>query len=153
MLVESDGPVARSRHVPTEIARILPELSSEAPAGAETDVQQARFRLFDAIVTLLRERARNHPALLVLDDLHEADVASLELTTFVARGLRDARVLLIGTYRDAEMRRSGDRARLLDRLMRDATVLPLAGLTVFCHPPGRALRDRTRYPWLLGPPT
>jgi hypothetical protein len=45
-------------------------------------------------------------AFLILDDLHEADCGSLELLKFVARGLTDSRVVIVGTYRDAVVRRS-----------------------------------------------
>ena len=97
----------RSRNLPVEIARILPELSSEvSEPEAHVDAEQARFRLFDAVATLLREAAREHPIVIVLDDLHEADTASLQMLQFTARVLHDANVLIIGTYREAEMRRS-----------------------------------------------
>ena len=48
---------------------------------------------------------------------------------FVARVLHDANVLIIGTYRDAEMRRSAERSALMDEIVRDALVLPIAALT------------------------
>src|SRR5262249_7918673 len=41
----------------------------------------------------------------------------------------DAKVLIIGTYRDAEMRRSTERSALMDEIVRDALVLPIAPLT------------------------
>jgi len=125
-----DAPSVRSRNLPGEIARILPELSSEVPEPeARVDAEQARFRLFDAVATLLREAAREHPIVIVLDDLHEADTASLQMLQFTARVLHDANVLIIGTYRDAEMRRSTERAPLIDEIVRDALVLPIAALT------------------------
>ena len=65
--------------------------------------------------------------MLVLDDLHDADVVSLQLLKFAARMAHNARLIIVGTYRDAEMRHSQERAAIiLD--MRDATRLPLAGL-------------------------
>ena len=112
-----------------EIARILPELSSGQPKPAHVDAEQARFRLFDAVATLLRESAREQPVVIVLDDLHEADTASLEMLQFTARVLHDANVLIIGTYREAEMRRSTARSPLMDEIVRDALLLPVAGLT------------------------
>ena len=67
--------------------------------------------------------------MIVLDDLHEADTASLEMLQFTARVLHDANVLIIGTYREAEMRRSTARSPLMDQIVRDALLLPVAGLT------------------------
>ena len=90
-----------------EIAQLIPELSPETvPPRAPSDPQQARFRLFDAIATLLKQSARSVPLLIILDDLHEADHSSLELLKFVARGLTDSRIVIVGTHRDAEVRRS-----------------------------------------------
>jgi tetratricopeptide (TPR) repeat protein/nucleoside-triphosphatase THEP1 len=130
LVAGSEAPPLRLRDLPVEIARILPELSSEVPEpGARVDAEQARFQLFDAVATLLKERAREHPVVIVLDDLHEADVASLQMLQFVARVLHDAKVLIIGTYREAEMRRSTERALLMDEIVRDALQLPIAGLT------------------------
>jgi tetratricopeptide (TPR) repeat protein len=130
VVADSDAPPVRLRNLPAEIARILPELSLEVPEpAAHIDAEQARFRLFDAVATLLKESAREQPVVIVLDDLHEADTASLQMLQFTARVLHDANVLIIGTYREAEMRRSTERSPLMDEIVRDALLLPLAGLT------------------------
>ena len=130
LVADSDAPSVSSGKLPVEIARILPELSSDAPdPGACGDAEQARFRLFDAVATLLREAAREQPIVIVLDDLHDADTASLEMLQFTARVLHDANVLIVGTYREAEMRRSPERSLLMDHIVRDALLLPIVGLT------------------------
>jgi predicted ATPase len=107
---------------------MLPELAAEAPRPEAGDPKQLRFRLFDAVARLLRESASAKPTMLVLDDLHDADVASLQLLKFVARVVHDAKLVIIGTHRDAEMRRSQERAAIIPDILRDATRLPLAGL-------------------------
>jgi tetratricopeptide (TPR) repeat protein len=130
VLAESGPPGVRARNLSAEIARILPERSSDAAKSKlDIDPEQARFRLFDAVATLLKEAAREHPLVIVLDDLHEAGVASLQMLQFVARVLHDANVLIIGTYRDVEMRRSTERSALMDEIVRDALALPIAALT------------------------
>ena len=43
------------------------------------------------------------PLVVTLDDLHAADVPSVLLLTFAARALADARVVLVGAYREAEL--------------------------------------------------
>jgi tetratricopeptide (TPR) repeat protein len=68
------------------------------------------------------------PMMLVLDDLHDADVASLQLLKFAARMVHDAPLIIVATYRDAEMRRSPERAAIIADILRDATHFPLAGL-------------------------
>lgn len=77
----------------------------EAPAPAAEAVQ-ARFQLFDAITGFWQRAAARRPLLLLLDDLHCADVPSLKLLEFVVRECADSMLLVVGTYRDAEVTRS-----------------------------------------------
>ena len=61
--------------------------------------KRVRFRLYDAIVATLSLAAADHRVVVILDDLHWTDVASLALTEFVAARIAAARVLLVATYR------------------------------------------------------
>ncbi len=90
--------------------------------------EHARFTLFDAVTTFLADVARARAMLIVLDDLHAADPASLLLLQFVARALRETRILLVGTHREAEVMADPERARLLLDVAREATEMPLCGL-------------------------
>ncbi|MFY9586378.1 MAG: AAA family ATPase, partial [Actinomycetota bacterium] len=89
-----------------DIARLVPEVGgrflSLSPAD-ETGPDQARFRLFDHVARFLRAAAETQPLLLVFDDLHWADRESLTLLRFFITATRDARVLVLGTYRDVEL--------------------------------------------------
>jgi DNA-binding SARP family transcriptional activator len=86
--------------VVAELASIVPELGAGAAAGAtEQDALTARFRLFDAVESTLVAIGRVRPLLLVLDDLHWADAASLRLLAFLAPRTRSAPLLVVGTYR------------------------------------------------------
>ena len=68
--------------------------------------------------------------MVVLDDLHWADISSLRLLLFLARQLRDGSALVIGTYRDVEVMLGEHPARgLVAELAGQAGLLPLAGLT------------------------
>jgi tetratricopeptide (TPR) repeat protein len=125
------GPRERERHsaLAPEIAQLIPELSSETTMPrVSADPAQARFRLFDAIATLLKQVASSAPLLIVLDDLHEADHGSLELLKFVARGLTDSRIVIVGTHRDAEVRRSPHLSEAIGEILRHGHAIPLAGL-------------------------
>ncbi|MET0684966.1 MAG: AAA family ATPase [Solirubrobacteraceae bacterium] len=101
-----------------ELSRVIPELPGEpdAPAG---DAELQRYRLFEAIASLLDEIAARAPLALILDDLHWADRGTLHLLRHVARAPRPAPVLILGTYRDAEVRPSHPLAELLADLRRD----------------------------------
>ena len=88
-----------------EVAQILPELHELLPGLPEPtalDSEGARFRLFDATAEFLRAAAEERPTLLVLDDLHAADMPSLLLLQFVARELASSRLLVIGALRDVD---------------------------------------------------
>jgi DNA-binding SARP family transcriptional activator len=86
-----------ARLVP-EIGRRLPELESPPPGDPETD----RYRLFEAVVTLLGAIAASEPLLLVLDDLHWADRPTLQLLRHLVRSPLAARVKILGAYRLGE---------------------------------------------------
>lgn len=89
-----------------DIARLVPEVGgrflSLSPAD-ETGPDQARFRLFDHVARFLRAAAEIQPLVLVFDDLHWADRESLTLLRFFTKASRDARVFVLGTYRDVEL--------------------------------------------------
>jgi tetratricopeptide (TPR) repeat protein len=117
-----------------ELARLVPGIRTRcpdlaAPQEETLDAETARFRLFDAIAMLLRTIAATELLVLVLDDLHWADHESLLLLAFVARELRDRRLLVLSTYREVELRQAAAASRALGVLAGVSHRLPLAGLT------------------------
>lgn len=116
------------------IAQIVPELFAVAPWGSRPQElsrslpQDSQFLLFDSITTLFKEVAQLGPIVVVLDDLHDADIASLTMLRFVARELRSAATLIVGTYREVEVRRSPELREQIGDVSRDARSLPLSGL-------------------------
>jgi predicted ATPase len=60
----------------------------------------ARFRLFESVSSVLAARASDRPVLVVLDDVHWADEASLLLLRHVVRTLRNERLLLMVNCRE-----------------------------------------------------
>jgi class 3 adenylate cyclase/tetratricopeptide (TPR) repeat protein len=116
-----------------ELGQLLPELASleGAPRPAtELDPEMARFRLFDAMTSCLRSAAADRGLVVVLDDLHWADRASLLLLGFVAAELADTRLLVIGTYRDVEVDRRHPLSGTLAELYRQpaTSYVALSGL-------------------------
>ena len=97
--------------------------------GGLGDESAIRFRTYDLAATYLRSRAAQRPLVVVLDDLHWADVSSLRLLVFLARQLHDAAALVIGTYRDVEVTAGDHPARpLLAELAGQAELIRLTGL-------------------------
>src|SRR5262249_42892660 len=89
-----------------DISQLFPELRDRLPGipdPAPLDPDQARFRLFDALAAFLKNASRDRPIVLVLDDLHAADPPSLLLLHCLPGELRDAKLLVLGTYREAEV--------------------------------------------------
>jgi len=116
------------------IAEVVPEIRArmgvlEAPPPLEP--AQARFRLFESVTAFLRNASRTKPLLLILDDLHWADAPSLLLLVFLARELRSARMLVVGTFRDIALARHHPLARALGDLARLGVGdrIPLGGLS------------------------
>jgi predicted ATPase len=89
-----------------EIARAANRVAAlpvASPDSATTGVD--RYRLHSAFTTLLIDLARERPIVIVIEDLHWADEASMELFPHLARKLRDVPLLLVGTYRSDELHR------------------------------------------------
>ncbi|AUX38747.1 uncharacterized protein SOCE26_001250 [Sorangium cellulosum] len=108
-----------------DLGPLLGEEGSDLSPG---DPELACFRRFDALRALLSERARGERWLLVLEDLHAADRASLLSLHYVARSLRALPVALVATHRDAEARLDAELGALLAKIAREGSVLELARL-------------------------
>ena len=118
----------------SDLAQILPglnELYGELPAPPTGDPEGARFRLFEATAAFLRAASRTQPLVLVLDDLHAADAPSLLLLQFLTEALADARLLVVGAYRDVDPTLRDPLAETLTELRRLPVTrfLPLTGLS------------------------
>ena len=113
-----------------ELAKLLPRLGLH-PESSTSDPKAARFLLFDAVARLVRIASAEVPLLLVLDDLHRADLPSLVLLAHLARELADAPVAILGTHREAELHAEIRRAELLADVAREAhgRSVALRGLT------------------------
>jgi predicted ATPase len=81
-----------------------------------------KTHLFEAVARLLERLAKRGAVLLFLDDLHWARPTSLELLHYLARGLADLPVLVLGTYRLEE----ADGGQLLRPLPQSLRPLGLA---------------------------
>jgi class 3 adenylate cyclase/tetratricopeptide (TPR) repeat protein len=102
-----------------DLGRLLPGLGLPIPDFAGPQDQQ---RLFWAITGFLQAIAAERPVALLLDDLHWADSASLELVQHIARHTAAERILLLGTYRDVEVGRQHPLESALRDLRREDLV-------------------------------
>ena len=115
---EKDGAPAAWAAQLSELAKLLPELLQEsAPQptrgeGGPSRGRLARHRSFDAIIQLLASVSEQQTCVLVLDDLHRADAASLELLHSWIDQLPRMRILLLAAFPRIEDARSAVRAQL-----------------------------------------
>jgi DNA-binding SARP family transcriptional activator len=103
-------------------ADIAPELANLVSAGEGTaaGAERSRFQLFDAVHRLIADVAAATPLMIVLDDIQWADLASLELLTFVAGQVLSDRVLLACSVRQLEVGRNDAVVEALAALSRAA---------------------------------
>lgn len=100
------GPEAATQALgedPSRLAGVLPQLSAGSGAASpDRDPVAARFQVHLAVADVLRRLSAGCSLVLALDDLHRADVASLELMRFLAHHLVDVPLLLVATYRTVD---------------------------------------------------
>lgn len=109
-----------------ELAQLLGEVTFPQPVSAE----QARLRLYEAVGAFLAAIGTQNALVLLLDDLHWADSASLDLLYHIMHRQANARLLVVGTYRSSESENNAALARTIHRLSRQRilttiTVRPL----------------------------
>jgi DNA-binding winged helix-turn-helix (wHTH) protein/tetratricopeptide (TPR) repeat protein len=119
----------------TELGLLIPELLHRVPdlpppPLAPNDAQ--RYRLFETVAAMLGVASRARPLLLVFDDLHWADRATLLLLRHVMRSSNAASLAIVATYRESELGRTHPLADMLIKLRHEGSVirLPLHGLDV-----------------------
>ena len=112
----------------SEVRLRLPDLPESLPREPE----QERYRLFESVSTFLLNAARTNPIVLVLEDLQWAGQPTLLLFQHLARQVPASRLLIIGTYRDADLGRQHRLLTVLADLRRERlyTRIHLSGLSV-----------------------
>ncbi|MBN1484881.1 MAG: tetratricopeptide repeat protein, partial [Chloroflexia bacterium] len=117
------GLAARAAAFAAERAGWLDRLEKRVgqEAGPGSGIQQEH--IFEQYTNVLRALAERQPLLLLLDDLQWADAGSIELLFRLGRRIGDRPILIVGTYRPAEVAlgRAGGRhplAKVLAELKR-----------------------------------
>lgn len=123
LLREQTGPFG------SVLATLLPELPLRLGTFSESyplPPEQARLRLYEAIGTFLVAIATSQPLLLLLDDLQWADAATFDLLSHIARQQPEARLFMLGAYREGEVAQSPAFERMLAELVRLRRLLTLS---------------------------
>jgi tetratricopeptide (TPR) repeat protein len=111
------------------LGRLWPELGLPPPISLH-DSDLERTLLFEAVTRLLQRLTGDAPVALFIDDLHWADAASLALLGYLAHGLGDLPVLMLGAYRPEGLAESKGLRQLVTTVARSGIALevPLGGL-------------------------
>src|SRR5687767_7680199 len=89
------------------LGTICPAFATEAAPPVDPETQRdGKARLLWNFTQFLGRVADRQPLLIVLENLHLADSASLELLHFVSRQIASNRVAIAGTYNEAELDRN-----------------------------------------------
>lgn len=75
-------------------------LPAETSSGTGTGDEATRFRSWDDIVRALLNGSHDQTLLVLLDDLHWADVSSLRVLGLLLESVHEGRLLLVATWRD-----------------------------------------------------
>ena len=103
------------------LARLVPSLKGKVrslPAAIELPPEKVREHLFKSVFEFLKGVQGPRPMLLVLEDLHWADDATVLLLRDVAERLAGSRMVIMGTYWESELESSRPFASALSRLLR-----------------------------------
>jgi class 3 adenylate cyclase/tetratricopeptide (TPR) repeat protein len=108
-----------------ELVRLVPELAQRLPGLAPlpaADADTERYLLFEAVAGFLAAASRECPTLLLLDDVHWATKPTLLMLRHVVRSAAALSLLVVVTYRDADLTRTHPLTELLADLRRESGV-------------------------------
>ena len=133
------------------------DLFADAPSGPDAPQVPTAFdggylgaitdqaKLYAEVREYVIEAAASKTVLIVLEDLHWADPASLELLRYLAPRIASSRVLLLLTYRDDEITRSNPFYQQLPQILRES-----GGLRLDLKPlTADDLKELVRFRWQL----
>ncbi|GAC1598221.1 MAG: hypothetical protein NVS3B21_23550 [Acidimicrobiales bacterium] len=112
-----------------DIVRVIPEIRKrvpDLPAPVVGDPELERLRVYRSVGDLLARAGEMSPVLLVLDDLHWADAATVGLLMWLVRDSRPMSVAIVVTYRDTDVDRTHRFGKALADLRRIPDVLRLS---------------------------
>ena len=92
--------------------------SATSPAGSAMD----QARLFELTIALADRLSSDRPLVLVLEDFHWSDPASRDLLAFLARNLKQVRLMVIATFRSDDLERGNPLLARLAEMARFPTV-------------------------------
>jgi DNA-binding CsgD family transcriptional regulator/tetratricopeptide (TPR) repeat protein len=105
---------------------------TRAPETEELANSSSKEELLEQIAYRFRQETSQHPLVVILEDIHWADTASLELLRYLARQITTMPALLVATYREDDPDTANTLSTILPDLVREsrAARFPLQRLTL-----------------------
>lgn len=94
---------------------VLSYLKSDQAAGVELAAPALPGRMLREMAEALEVLSRQHPLILLIEDLHWADYSTLDLLAYISQRSDPARLLLLGTHRPSQTI-AGRLADVMERL-------------------------------------
>jgi class 3 adenylate cyclase len=106
------------------LARLVPDIGDGGDRVGDPDTE--RLLLLEGIAELLAAVSAREPVMVVLDDLHWADTASLQVVRHVIASPTPTNLTIAITYRDTDLGRGDALTQMLADLHREANVTRIA---------------------------
>src|SRR5690606_2085778 len=92
------------QYAPTWLVQLPGVMSEEDRQALQLHVQGAtQQRMLREMAEAIEQVTSRHPLVLLVEDLHWSDQATVELLSYLAQRREHARLLVLGTYRPAEL--------------------------------------------------
>jgi tetratricopeptide (TPR) repeat protein len=114
-LAEMDPRAAR------ELANVFPDIIG--PGGEDPAASVPQARVFGWMLALLRALTRSRPVLLVLEDIHWADLSTRDFLQFLVHNMRAERLAVVATMRPSAERGETSLRRMVVDMRRDERVI------------------------------
>ncbi len=98
-----DGDLAKVQDIAEIIKGLITVKYRVRRAIRDIDIKKEKDRIFERVLQLIIEASKDDPILLILEDIHWADISSLQLLQYVGRNTKESRVFICGTYRPEEL--------------------------------------------------
>jgi adenylate cyclase len=109
VLKDWDGTVSKVSEVTHVVQNLTTVKYRVKKAIRDIDIKREKDRVFEKVLQVILEAAKNEPIVLILEDIHWADVSSLQLLQYIARNTKESRIMICCTYRPEELDDAGDR--------------------------------------------
>lgn len=136
---------AQISNVPRTLVNLLPELATymqDLFCSPPVPPEQARLRLYEAAGIFLEAISSPRMPVLIFDDLHWADTASLDMLRYLTHYRSPPRLFILGAYRESDIDRIPALARTLVELSRQRVLTTIRVEPLSLEEIGRLAIDR-----------